>query len=717
MRFSVALLIVFSWAIATAGVFDIPVQRSDKDSIRQLIREWKLKTAENRKDIQVLNKIGSLYLSIDETDSAEIWIGLSRQIDTNHPETIYWQGRIFLKKGEIGIIPFERVLSLLKQDNHSKAIREFSKVLEIDPDHFDARFYLAKALLAKGGEDNYVKAISSYEYILERKPGYPDLNYELSLAFYEKKDYSQAIRYLNIHSSEHPEDSRPYITMSNIDMELGKTESASRLFLEGVVRLRDPDILDELFLQIKDISSAGEQDEFHSLPMESRGFLFKKFWKKRDPTPFTEENERYTEHFRRVRHARHVFSYTAPPYYDDRGRVYVKYGEPDIRYQSTMSTSGIKDNESWSYEKSIQKGLVFDFVQYGAHFSLVQDLTSAGNPGTGYASKMIMAGQLYSERAPTLGGLYNKFSITFQESDLMDYSNTKAFAEKSAPPEVFRHDYKANPLPFFVRSAQFRGESGLTRLEIYHSVLGTNLGTKFEDNSFMASINSTVGVFDPYFNEIDRKNREVKLVGETKEQINDVASIDEAIFLLRPDSLYHVILKIENPEGEMLGISRLNVSVREFDPDSLQISNLELASKVDKAAQKNRFYKDGLWVLPYTFSRLNRNVPTTIYYEIYNLNMNTLGQSDYTVDYKVTSLRRKESGIKKVFRSIGRIFGGGKQASVTSSYERQGDSSDQKEYISLDIRKMPAGVVELSVTVTDRISLQTKTSAIRLEII
>lgn len=709
----IVLLIPFE-----AYSIDIPLSRAQEDSIRQLIRDFKFQIAQDARNQQILNQISGLYFQLEEMDSSEFWINLSKKIDEDNPESRFWRGRIFLYKGESAIVPIERIKELFKQDNHSKAIREFEKAVEKKEDFWEARYFLGKAYVAKGGDTNYHKAIATYDSLLALQPDYKDTYYELAIAHIKLKKYPQAVSYLNYHAGRHRVDARPYIKMSNIENELGKTESASRLFMQGIVRLRDKEMLHSLFLEIKDIASKAEKEEYESLSFNKRGLFFQKFWKRRDPTPFTDENERYTEHFRRVSHARHVFSFTAPPFYDDRGRIYVKYGEPDVRYTSTMSSVDIKDNESWSYETSIRRGLVFDFVQFGAHYQLVQDLTAASKAGVPYSFKTLMATELYSERAPDLGGVYNMFSVSTRNTDLMDFTNEKSNAIDKAPTEVFKYDYNASPLSFTMRQAQFRGENGKTKLEIYHTVMGTNLGSKKEgENKYFATVNSNIGIFDEYYSKVDQQKNEVKLQGTTAEQIKDVASVDESIFSLNPDQTYEVVFELENPEGNMLGIGNMPITIKNFQSDSLLLSDIEFAARVEPALKKGRFSKDSLYVLPYTFPKFDRDTPVTIYYEIYNLSKNPAGETDYVIDYKVTTLERKEGGVKKFFRSIGSIFGGGKKPSVSSTYERQGHSEVEKQYLTLDIGKLPPGKIELSVTVTDRTSNQTGKSSTSIDVI
>jgi len=62
------------------------------------------------------------------------------------------------------------------------------------------------------------------------------------------------------------------------------------------------------------------------------------FWKSMDPTPDTYHNERLLEHWERIAYARENFVLKELPPYgtDERGPVYVKYGEPDREFSDYL---------------------------------------------------------------------------------------------------------------------------------------------------------------------------------------------------------------------------------------------------------------------------------------------------------------------------------------------------------------------------------------------
>lgn len=107
------------------------------------------------------------------------------------------------------------------------------------------------------------------------------------------------------------------------------------------------------------IISATERSVFLKLQTDRERELFiAAFWKQRDPTPGTPENEFKAEHFRRIAHANRTLGRdtSRPGWRTDRGRIYIILGEPqDIeRYEGRSSTY---DTEVWFYQGKTDLGL------------------------------------------------------------------------------------------------------------------------------------------------------------------------------------------------------------------------------------------------------------------------------------------------------------------------------------------------------------------------
>ena len=102
-----------------------------------------------------------------------------------------------------------------------------------------------------------------------------------------------------------------------------------------------------------------EKDVFLQLVTDKEREIFiEAFWKQRDPTPGTPENEFKKEHYRRVSYANKFYGRDTPRpgWKTDRGRIYIILGDPiDIdRYDTSDSYYPV---ESWFYQGDVKYGL------------------------------------------------------------------------------------------------------------------------------------------------------------------------------------------------------------------------------------------------------------------------------------------------------------------------------------------------------------------------
>ena len=107
------------------------------------------------------------------------------------------------------------------------------------------------------------------------------------------------------------------------------------------------------------IISSLEKDVFLQLETDRERELFiEAFWKHRDPTLGTPENEFITEHYRRIKYANRYFARAVPKpgWKTDRGRMYILLGEPtDI--ERFIGETQIYNTEVWFYQGLAKYGL------------------------------------------------------------------------------------------------------------------------------------------------------------------------------------------------------------------------------------------------------------------------------------------------------------------------------------------------------------------------
>jgi GWxTD domain-containing protein len=119
------------------------------------------------------------------------------------------------------------------------------------------------------------------------------------------------------------------------------------------------------------IISPLEKQVFAKLQTDRERDLFiEAFWRQRDPTPGTTENEFKTEHYRRLNYANYYLGRQAPVpgWKTDRGRIYIILGEPnDIQhFESGQETYPA---EVWFYQNKAEFGLPpgFNIVFFKEH--------------------------------------------------------------------------------------------------------------------------------------------------------------------------------------------------------------------------------------------------------------------------------------------------------------------------------------------------------------
>ena len=89
-----------------------------------------------------------------------------------------------------------------------------------------------------------------------------------------------------------------------------------------------------------------------------RNMFIEAFWKQRDPTPGSPENENKTEHYRRFNYANQHFR--PGGWRSDMGKVYIILGEP-LYIQRHTSYTKVYPMEIWSYQQAPRGGLPPNF--------------------------------------------------------------------------------------------------------------------------------------------------------------------------------------------------------------------------------------------------------------------------------------------------------------------------------------------------------------------
>lgn len=152
----------------------------------------------------------------------------------------------------------------------------------------------------------------------------------------------------------------PYILRVKMQDERGTLLDVSEKPIEATWtgladHIRD---LDQAIAQLQYIAKSRELQHIREgASLSERTARFMSFWKRRDPTPATERNERMEEYYYRISFANRRYGTPRDGWKTDRGYVVVSFGEPDFVERHPYSF-GTKPYEVWYYYR-LGKRFVF----------------------------------------------------------------------------------------------------------------------------------------------------------------------------------------------------------------------------------------------------------------------------------------------------------------------------------------------------------------------
>ena len=206
-------------------------------------------------------------------------------------------------------------------------------------------------------------------------------------------------------------------------IELGRTRllrgdlAGQAEYLDGAA-LDDPVAVAEYRADLLPIASDAELADFDLRRGAAREEMLRHFWSVRDRLELRADGDRLAEHLRRMRVARREFLLTSvdgSERFDDRGRIFVRHGDPDDRASFTIP--GVEPNESWRYRRGTSDMVLhfvarqapndFRLVESVLDVSDVRTMIGQGTPGGGAGEAALSAEQLLRSRA-ALSPLYQR---------------------------------------------------------------------------------------------------------------------------------------------------------------------------------------------------------------------------------------------------------------------------------------------------------------------
>lgn len=204
--------------------------------------------------------------------------------------------------------------------------------------------------------------------------------------------------------------------------------------------------------------------------------------------------------------------------------------------------------------------------------------------------------------------------------------------------------------------SRFVGQSGLTRVEVYQSIGRGGLTYADDSNYAIAHFSVETVILKSDSTIFSHKITEADSV-QGKTEIKSGQQFVYTVPLFLPPGDYEVLTRLQEPVAGRDEEKRLPIHVTSFSVDSLTFSDIQFASKIEKArGQHDMHVKNNLRIIPNPTALFGEGKKKLSFYaELYNLADTETGQGTYRVDYvietqdgevlhTITGKKRKKAG-------------------------------------------------------------------------
>ena len=574
---------------------------------------------------------------------------------------------------------------LKKKDPHNTEIAAhlLHNIITVDHKARDAGEKLGKLYLSIR---QVRKVIELYWKILQANPDKNQKIYSLDLDFLDIYLPKQANLILEGLSSKKPEELSPMekLFMARALFTLEKDSLACSYYSQCLETL-DKVTAGELFRDVTDIVFEDDRLLYeNAATLKEKQAFFRRLWKSRDPPTGLSYNGRLAEHYRRLNHAKQNFHINMINGYDDRGRIYIKHGEPD---QKVSDFAYEYENESWLYRKK-PKDFIFHFLRRYTNYEILPNLPPL----------------LYESRVELDPFYFKVAESTMEENELLLPAVT--LGETT---ETYNPYQGMKPLDYYFYTADFMSRNANSNLYVYYGLPVNKLELQPDSSGSWVDYECAITLFDQEWNQVarpfDERNYLLKLDPDKAGKGSLV--IDRQVVSLPPGQYYYTV-SVEDLNSGHIGVYRDTVEVTPYEHGSFNVSQVVLAaniSQVEKGQKPGKFTRGRLKVMALPSRTFRRDQKVFIYCEIYYLSEDNQGRKRYNIDFSIKADKLDNGLASKIFSPFGKLLGKKEdKTSVTLTFDKEQENPDravQQEYISIDIIESPPGKYDLNITVTD----------------
>ncbi len=594
--------------------------------------------------------LGNLYLKQKFTSSAESEFKTIVELDSTHAEAWYHLGHIREKE----FLHYENMIS----EHSSLVVIYFDQFVENDRE----------------------KCQQYYNNAIRYNPNLAKTYYRLGLLYYENADFQVMVSLFKTAVQFNPNDKLCHLYLALAYQKSGRLKKADSEYKIAWNLMKKQER--NFYQSIEPLLANQVKKDFIKKTSTSKSQANQAYWQNRDPLFLTDYNERLMEHFSRIAYANLCFSNELKKvegWQTDRGKVYIRYGAPLNKVKTTPrlierhpgSDSPrinplVSSKETWSYPG-------FQFVFEDAFLN------------RDYKFKWGMAaGDDYKE-------IYRKMVKTL--------------------PEYYRSPYEHRKFNVAALSRQFKKENGQPVLYVYSGILKKDIHQLLSDKRIQ--FEKGLFLFDSNWQPFSKSIEETEFKTEA-------SNLSEFNYLFAVDSVqvtsgkFNYAIEYLNLSTKQIGRFKDSVFVRDFSENTLALSDLILANNIRLQTSISEVNRNQLSISPNFEYSFKPGQDLYLYYEIYNLNLDQNGLSNYTVSYEIRKLKKNSSGLSNLFGLLKKDQPD--ETVVVTTYNYKGSRKSENNYRILQLNDYEPGNYELHVKVEDRNNSYTNKQHISFQI-
>jgi GWxTD domain-containing protein len=467
----------------------------------------------------------------------------------------------------------------------------------------------------------------------------------------------------------------------------------------------------------------------------------RRFWLLKDPTPTTPENERRREHDLRVETAKRRFAWKEPPYWDDRGAIWIAFGEPDSIIEEVATVEQgvgyVAANSDWLYTRerwvvaferpnprgpwklgrsstrlSWRPDLVardkrrlwatgsgnlpaFDEIgpdvveQRSDLFGFMQDreLLAAGDY-EGLDNAIVAHGVRTDLRARDLLAKRKEALVRFQQKF---ESRGERFVQYGEP---------IKPLWFVFDVSCFKGPPGRMRVEVHYQINLQDLQFAYVDSIYESRYTAEATLLNADAREVARDSYVERITADTFRNTLLARLVPGQLHFDIPEGSYRLSIRCRDAKSGAEGTYVTLVEVPRIDDRSLSLSDVQMATSIVYAGDdwRSRFVKKDRLIVPNPIGIVPRGKPLVGYFEIYGLQLDANSTCRYEVVYSIAP--RSPGRPQGWFPDPGSFA----KPFVTSRFTGDGGTSNLEEELRVDVASLASDAYDLVLTVRDLVA-------------